>query len=48
MQDLIMDVERVCLEDYKLQNKYSCSELRHEEVVENLKRESYRSMIEHQ
>ena len=46
VQDLTIDVERVCLECDKFQSKFSCSELRREELVENLKCELCRVTFE--
>ena len=48
MEDLRMDVERVCLEYEKLQNKCICREVRCEVLVEKLKDDLCRSMLIHQ
>ena len=36
VKDSVIDAEQVCVEHDKLQNKCSCSELRHEDLVETL------------
>ena len=45
VQALRIDTERVCVEYDKLRNKFSFSELRHEDLVEKLKNESWRVMF---
>ena len=44
-QDLRTDAKQTCVEYDKLQNKCSCIELRHEDLVETLKFESFRAIL---